>query len=244
MALVAAPLPIRTLSQMRNDADALVADFINAYAAELPPKLATICIVARDLFLKKHLRTRLGSMFRLTLKQAEEVLVEAGADQGDVAGWCASFEDAAGFEFREHNVPVSSHLATSAGVVAGSRGPIATRVPPSGRHRTIGQELNEAQEAYVLPECCYDKIDTDDPMTNTIREPELEAFSDAVMEALGTRFGRYNLGMPLCRMLGKQVAKRLPHIPLGKGKDRSWGSIFNPFPSLVPRSGTRIPAPG
>ena len=42
------PLPVAyprpSLSQMLSDADALVTDFMDAYAAELPPELAQVCM--------------------------------------------------------------------------------------------------------------------------------------------------------------------------------------------------------
>ena len=118
-----------TLGKMHSDVDALVVDFLNAYAEELPEELATICTAARDLFLKRHLRVRLGQLFRLTLKQAEQVIVDAGADAGDASGWASSLEDAAGFEFREHSVPESTEIAATAGLLTGdSKGPTGCAV--------------------------------------------------------------------------------------------------------------------
>ena len=87
------PLPVAhprpSLSQMLSDADALVTDFMDAYAAELPPELAQVCTTARDLFLKRHLRVRLGQLFRLSVKAAEEVLHVRGVTQEIDFFWIA-----------------------------------------------------------------------------------------------------------------------------------------------------------
>ena len=218
-----------TLGKMHSDVDALVVDFLNAYAEELPEELATICTAARDLFLKRHLRVRLGQLFRLTLKQAEQVIVDAGADAGDASGWASSLEDAAGFEFREHSVPESALIAATAGLLTGdSKGP-TVRSRERTLLMTVGEELEKDNlaDTFVLAECCYDVIEVLDPQSQTISEREVEAFSDAVMEFIGTKFGRYNMGAQFCRTLGKQVEKRLPNLPKGKGGvNRAWWKIF------------------
>lgn len=227
MALCAVASPRPSLSQMLSDADALVTDFMDAYAAELPPELAQVCTTARDLFLKRHLRVRLGQLFRLTVKAAEAVLHEAGADEHDAAGWVQSFEDSAGFEFREHTVPESANLVTM--TVAGAeaaKGPLKERSLPRVSVPTVGAELQDRAEEFRLSECCFSVITTLDPTTQKISEPEVEQFSDSVMECIGTQFGRYNLGRPFCRILGRQLETRLPKLPEGKGKDRAWWKIL------------------
>ena len=94
---------------------------------------------------------------------------------------------------------------------------------------TVGEELEKDNlaDTFVLAECCYDVIEVLDPQSQTISEREVEAFSDAVMEFIGTKFGRYNMGAQFCRTLGKQVEKRLPNLPTGKGGvNRAWWKIF------------------
>lgn len=73
---------------------------------------------------------------------------------------------------------------------------------------------------WQVPESCYAVVETLDPQNQRITEPELVNFTQLMIQAAGTRFGHYNLGAPLCRILGIQVAKRLPNMPLGKGKHR------------------------
>ena len=216
-----------SLTDMYADKEAKVRDFFDALAEELPSPLSGICTRTGDLFITKHLRTRLGQLFRLTRKQAEDVTVEAGADQDEVPGFVASYEDAAGFEFRGHSVPESARLACH---VASDT--LATKGTASASWKrkslpTIGQEVKASHLEFGVPECCYDVIETMDPLNNPISEPELEAFSTEVIQAVGTRFGRYNIGRPYARILGKEIEKKLPHLPVGKGKNRSWGKILN-----------------
>lgn len=210
------------LDSLHGDSNAMVCDFIGAYAADLPPEESAICISIGDDFIRKHLRTRLGQLFRLTHGTATNVVRARTMDEADAPGWIQSFEDAAGFEFRDRSVPKSADLAYAAGETGECKGTSSTGTRKFGAPNTVGMSLAKKQKTggsgeWTIPEVCYrNAIFTLDPTHNEISEPELEQFTTELVEAAGTCFGRYNLGMPLCRKLGRAVAKRLPKMPKGK----------------------------
>ena len=240
------PPPPPGLSSMRGDPEAKVADFLGFYAADLDAGQAQTCQAIQHSFITKHLRTRVGQLFRLTWNTACNVCTAQGLDTADAEAWVTSFEDAAGFEFRERTVPTSGDLAfVEAGgegvALAVSKGPVADgqrkhRRKPESLGMELSQDSKHGVEApdWEVPEACYNVIKTLDPYNNPITEPELEKFTTEVVQAAGTRFGRYNFGMPFSMALGAKVATRLRKMPLGKGgKSRTnpivgWGrAIWN-----------------
>ena len=218
----------RPLESLKGDEGVRVSEFFGAYAADLPADLALTTIKCGEDFLRRKLRTNLRQLFSLTAADAEAVAIGAGIDKEDAPGWVAAWEDAAGMKFTGHGVPESAKLFAVQAQTSVHKGEAASaNYKPRRTVRTIGQQLASENKTLVIPEYCYSWVqDTLDPATTSITEPEVEKFSDSVIEFVGTQYGRYNLGRPLCRRLGAGIARRLPFIPKGKGQHRRWWKIL------------------
>jgi hypothetical protein len=211
-----------TLDDVEGDGDARTSEFFAAYANELPPGDAEVCKNIGESFASLHL-PRLCKLFKLARNKALARIKKADAGMSDVDAdaWLESIELNAGFEFRSQSVPASAALAET-----GLREPGEKAVRPrKPQELTISQELGAAVGDEVIPEWCYDVIKTCDPLLNTIREPELEAFTEGLLTAYGERFLRFNLGRPLCRHLGAQILKKLK-LPLYGGRERNPANIM------------------
>ena len=223
------------LSQMKDDINAFTVDFFAAYANDQRDEEQREQLIATgNVFIKEHVRTRLGQLFRLTIGQAEAACVKGGVSKEEAPGWRGAIEDAAGMSFREQSVPSSAFLATAAGAETeyATKGPLVKfgKVRKPRLHKsllTVGAQMALDGSPPYIPEYCYDVIQTENPEMQTITEPELIAFTDRIIEYYGTVYGRFNLGRPLCRLLGKLAEKRLPKIPLGKGKNRAFRKILD-----------------
>ena len=205
------------LTRLKGDDDALVQDFFLAYSQDLPEDLARITVACGNDFIRKKLRTNLRQLFQLPLSVAAAVAEGNGIMPEDAPGWLTAWEDAAGMCFRDHSVPESALLYGIQGQTQVGVG-LAERAGTKMRKtiRTVGQQLAAENRELVVPEYCYSWIeDTLDPLTTTITEPELEKFSDSVIEFVGTKTGRYNMGRPLCKRMGAAICKRLPLMPKG-----------------------------
>ena len=56
----------------------------------------------------------------------------------------------------------------------------------------------------LLPESCYDAIDTTvNPQENVITEPELQRFTDRVVTVVAAKHGDLKVGASLARVYGK-----------------------------------------
>ena len=221
----------RSLAEYESDRDGDVEGFLTAYASDLDEEEAAIILRAKALFIKRHLRVRLWSLFKLTQKVAKDTLMTAGAKEEDVAGFCDALSDAAGFQWRDHTVPESADFAAE-GTLAVSRGPVASIKRGMRGCNTIGMTLAAEKKAgtgtgdWEIPESCYADIETLDPSEHEITEPELQGFVKAVIQEAGTKFGRYNFGQPFARRLGVRVGKRLK-IPKGRVGNRNWGETLH-----------------
>lgn len=223
MVLPAAP----TLHQMEGDADALTVDWFRLFAEDLDGTDAEVCTKIGDAF-KKWRLTRLGALFKLTRVKALETIAQAnaGAPPEDNEAWLESIQMTAGFAFGEATVPSSAALAApglrSSGVKANNA--------PSNRVPTITEEL-QAKGTLVdedIPPSSFLVIETPDPHLHEITEPELEAWTDSVLESYGERFLRFNLGRPLCRHLGRKAINKikLPTYGGKKGDERNIGQML------------------
>jgi hypothetical protein len=219
-----------TLTCMENDAQAITADWLRLLAAELGEDSvdaqAVIKFGASPLVAKL---SRLGTLFKMARRRACEIMTEAGGDESLVE--CMELQS--GFQFKESTVPASFDLLVSAGHTSGFGirehaakrfKNIPTTVP------TLSEVLDDAGTLLdqVVPEHCYAVVTTYEPARNPIDFEEERAFTDAVLAHYGEGQLRFNLGRPLCRLLGKQIERRLMLGTRGKvdGNLRKWQSIL------------------
>jgi hypothetical protein len=224
-----------TLASMENDAQAATADWLRLMAEELGNDTvdaqAIIKFGAAPLVAKL---SRLGALFKMARRRAEEIMVEAGGD----ASLIECMELQSGFNFRESSVPASADIIVSvtADTTDAGLGFSKKRNPRNNFKRTptTVPTLSEVLEYegtlldQVVPEHCYALITTYEPNRNPIDSIEESAFTDAVLAHYGEGQMRFNLGRPLCRLLGKQIERRLVLGTRGKvdGTLRKWHSIL------------------
>ena len=76
------------LSQMKDDINAFTVDFFAAYANDQRDEEQREQLIATgNVFIKEHVRTRLGQLFRLTIGQAEAACVKGGVSKEEAPGW-------------------------------------------------------------------------------------------------------------------------------------------------------------
>ena len=218
-----------TLSCMENDAQAITADWLRLLAAELGNDTVDAQVIikfgAAPLVAKL---SRLGTLFKMARRRACEIMTEAGGDESLVE--CMELQS--GFQFRESSVPASADIVSGGHTCsdAGFRkkrmqfNKTPTAVP------TLSEVLDDAGTLLdqVVPEHCYALVTTYEPARNPIDSVEETAFTDAVLAHYGEGQLRFNLGRPLCRLLGKQIERRLMLGTRGKvdGHLRKWQSIL------------------
>ena len=214
MALVAA----RSLSAMQGDADTKLTEFFERWggdmSADLAERLDKIC----KAFMEKHAVTRIGTLFKLRRAQAEAIFVECGAGEG----WITTLEELAGFRFTSAPAPDSLSLT------ALSNG---TEYKPKPKYKpTLSDSVVEkgAFESERIPEYVFDASKCACPEVDTLKESDVERVTDRMLEYLAAKHGAWNIGKPLARNYGAQLAARLPYLPrYGKtaGRDRLWWMI-------------------
>ena len=205
----------RTLESFEGDAQAHTRDFFQAWMADLTPADAEKGMAICDKLVTDLGRTRFSSLFKLPASQVDTLIRENGGGEG----WRMTIEAIAGFSFKEPTVPRSADLFNGIGptaTVMECTVPVAsTNHASMSISRTLtaqGKFLDE-----VLPEYCFDVVKTKDPMNNEIKETDIEAFTNSVLQYAFTKYGAWNFGMPLARLFGKQAHARLRILPT-KGK--------------------------
>ena len=235
---MAAPQPARSLEDMCGDGTTTVSDFFATWNIDLPPMLVArnerIC---HD-FLHIHGRTQFSSWFKLTSTQADAVCNgHMGKDEGeDGTAWRKTIETMAGFNFAKPAAPESFELVQ----LSNKRKGITTKdVRPRKKPTTVASRLLASGKltGATLPEACYDVIETEDPLVETIKEPEVHAFTTEVAEYIACEYGDWSIGRQLARTYGKQAKKRLPNLPdrgltLGRNRDLS-RMIFHKCKNLM-----------
>ena len=225
MAVVAAPP--RALADMKGDVDASTLVWFEQYANDLPSDLAVKCRRLGSYFLEAHGKRTLGTLFKLNAEQALKGLKACDLEDG----WLETLEDEAGFSFKDQKVPDSAALVASACSNATATGPIHHKVKAERkRPPTISEELQEAGtlEDERLPAVDH-LVDTVNPESIALQKSEVTAIVREIRRGYLRRYGKSNLGMPLCRVLGKQLEKKFPRLPShGKtaGHERRWWAIL------------------
>ena len=198
-----------TLDDFCGDTGARVADFFALWNFDLPDSLVAINEKICNKVMMVHGRTRFASWFRLPYTTMDQLINEAfqGNDGGE--GWRKTIEDLAGFHFAAPSAPESAALPA-----ARLRSGGMAEEPP-WKHSTVALRLHQTgmlTEAR-LSEKPFEVIVTEDPLHNTISEPELVAFTDAFASDIAAQHGDFAIGLTLARILGLQAKKRLPHLP-------------------------------
>ena len=230
------------MEAFKGDGHAKIADFCAAWADEMSGKNAQFVLDMGEAIMDTTGKTRFSMLFDanegLTQKQADQLITEVRKEPGQ--GWRKTFEQLAGFEFRVPNVP--SHQDLAGAFNAGAYEEDDGMDPPAKRPRrgegTISFELNAlgTLRDQVVEEACFAVIETAHPLVDSITEPDVERFTDAVMCSLAKSYGRINIGTALARHLGAQIAKALPNLPdYGEvpGFKRKWWKM------LLAKSGNR-----
>jgi hypothetical protein len=212
---------MRPLEDFNGDSQASVAEFFAAWNQDLPPSLADINQRICDRFINVHGRTRFSAWFKLTSTLADSVISGAfrdtdgshTSDSGE--GWRSAIEDLSGFRFAKPVAPPSAQLGAY---------PNMKKQNVSARLAASGGLMEE-----TLPESCYDVIDTCNPLEETITEPEVQAFTDAVVVHIASKHGDWAVGRMLSRLYGKQAKQRLPNLPhrgVTRGHHRILGKMI------------------
>ena len=213
-----------TLENLEGDATALVDDFFKALVAEEPEERDIVVLNKINMeIVNTYKLKRLGKMFKMSRVKALQVINDCGGDEGLLVG----IEINAGFTFADQNVPDSAALV---GVGKRGSGETTTRVQRPRKQETISDLLNAEGTLLdeIVPEDCYAVITTDCALGLPIDQPEQQRFTDMLLEKYFERFLRFNLGRPLCRLLGAQIEKRLILGPNGDvpGEKRKWWKIL------------------
>ena len=213
MALSSAPT---SLARMEHDPETRLVDFFTAWNADLPPTAVAINDKICHRFREKHGRARFSALFKLSRAEAEEVVSFAGGADG----WLKTIEDLAGFKFDAPTAPTSGHLASLSSGVA----------EPMKRKAvsTLSDEVSD-WAAEIVPEHCFLTVKCANPGSDPLSEPDVQAFTDALLGwVLATR-GALNLGAPLTRHYAAQVGVRFPFLPdygCTAGSSRTWFKII------------------
>ena len=200
--------PPLSLAALDGDVNAHTADLFRLFADDLEGDDAAECTAIGDCFLKKFKLTRLGKFFKLARHRAVETVAEAINDKtvGRSASeaWVESIEMQAGLSFADQSVPDSAALIGTSSNVLRTSGTKRERQPAPNREKTISEILAAAGtlKDEVIPLSSFAVLETQEPHLHEISEPEVEVWTDAVLEAYGERFLRFNLGKPLARHLG------------------------------------------
>lgn len=199
----------RDIESFKHDSQALVTDFFQAMAQDLPPHLADTAMKIADAFLTKHMRARLGSLFKLKHAAALKVVLETGGDEG----WLATIEENAGFSFERSDIPPSSalvHPSKRSNVEAEAEAEWGAK-----SRRTVSQKLahEKVLTTEVLPTSVYSLIETPDFTVNTIKEKELQDTLDEVLVYILEKHHSVRLGRPLANVYAKQITNHLTRLP-------------------------------
>ena len=206
--MLALPSPpgFRPLSDFKGDGQAKVADFFAAWNADLPNELAEANTQICNKFIYVFGRTRFETWFTLKTTQVDTVISEIkGEDAGGT--WRETIEALAGFRFERPFAPDSAALICKRSAPEEEK--------PSLRAVNVSARLLESGKlaSQMLPQSCYDVIETVNPTENTITETELQRFTDSVVAVVAAKHGDWKLGAPLARVYGKQAKARLPKLP-------------------------------
>ena len=213
MALSSAPT---SLARMEHDPETRLVDFFTAWNADLPAAAVAINDNICQRFMMKHGRARFSALFQLSRAEAEEVVSFCGGADG----WLKTIEVLAGFKFHAPTAPTSGHLASLSSGVA----EIMKRKAVS----TLSDEVSD-WAAEIVPEHCYSAVKCANPGSDPLSEPDVQAFTDALLGwVLATR-GALNLGAPLTRHYAAQASVRFPFLPdygCTAGSSRTWFKII------------------
>ena len=217
------------LQALRGDPNALTTQLFNAWAEELPDDLAQLVLLVLKVFLDVHFRSRLGALFKLPIRVAIQAIRDAGVNEPDA--FLLTLEETAGFKFKRDDAPESANLVIPHSRVSPSESMEEKSHRKRKRTMTVGERLQRegTLEDEELPEGVFKVINTADPKNNTISEPELEAWTTAVIEVCVGRYGELSLGRALCMHFGRLGKKRLYKLPdYGDklGKDRDLGKML------------------
>lgn len=217
MALV---VPRRSLSAMHGDADTKLTEFFecwgNDMSADLSERLGNIC----KAFMEKHAVARFDALFRLRRAQAEAIFVECGAGEG----WLTTLEELSGFSF------VSAPAPDSLSLKALSNG-TKSKPKPNKYNPTLSDDvlIKGEFDSERIPEYVFDASTCACPEVDTLKESDIEAVTTRMLEYLAAKYGAWNIGKPLARRYGAQLAARFPNLPnYGKtdGRDREWWKLM------------------
>ena len=230
LVMLALQLAPRSIDDFEGDATAPVADLFASWAADLPTPKKDVVLKAGTIFVNELGKTRAKLLFKLYHTEAEEVLQKAGCPAKDAEAWRRTLEDIVGFEFKQHNVPASAaiidHEAKKRQKVSGG-----ARSGEKRKRRALTLSDKFAAEGVLedqaIADECFAVITTPNYETVAIDEPELGKFTDMVMQQYGQDQGRWNLGMPLCRILAKSARGiKLPDRGKVKGCDRNLAQML------------------
>ena len=217
-----------SLEAMHGDRQARCIDFFKAYADDLPAPLNRQLINISEALFRVHKRARLGSLFMVSQGAAEATIREAEPEE-DAIGWREAIEAQSGMLFNTGYVPASAALAL---LTAPDAAKVETKVEKRLREGigTISEEMLATGDIPDDPidEACFAVFDVD-PYNCVVSDPDLSAFTDAVVAQFTSSHGRSNLGAPLIRKCHKQAHKRIRFLPrYGNklGKDRNIGTML------------------
>lgn len=219
-----------TLKSFHSNSEARVEDFFRTYANELPDDMRERFQGYGDLFIRRHARVQMSSLFKLMRAQCNKVITDVHTNLNltdfdeEEDGIREAIEEAAGFTFEKPTAPASAALVSTNKRKATDSGeePEAKR-----RGQSLSQILTSTEKLdVVLPDDVFDGVTTPDPLNNPISEPELSGITDEVLKFMGKWKGQCNIGLGLARIFSTQIRARvkLPnrgkkHIVLGADRD-------------------------
>lgn len=214
-------LAVVSLASMQNDGDTFLVDFFSAWNGELPPSAGAVNDKICAAFVNKHGRGRFNSLFQLSRTLADEVVAASGGSDG----WTSTIEQLSGFKFALPTAPTSAHLA-------GLRSGVPEAAEKPKAHMTLSDTLGSnraAWEAEKIPAHCYSVVTCACPLQSPLSEPDVSAFTDALLEYIAAKHGGWNLGLPLIRLYAAQTKRKFPHLPdrgQTAGVDRDWEVVI------------------
>ena len=232
--MLAINAPRRTFQSFHSDNEARVADFFEAYAAELPAQLGSCFKAYGEKFLTRHARVHMASLFRLSRGQANKVITDVHSELelplDDEDAIRESIEEASGFRFAVPEAPASALLVTKRTSVEMTDSEESAVKKPKGQ--SLSQLIAPSEHlSSSLPDYVFEVVTTPDPMNNAITEPELSRVTDQAIMFMSKKYGRHNIGLPLARTYAAQIRARVKIGDRGKknivlGKDRDLASTL------------------
>ena len=214
------------IEYFEGNAKAKTADLFNTMNEHLSPDVVAVNTKVLEELLKKG-RATLRLLFKMRLTDMNTLYQQCGGDLGFVQ----TLQDTTEMKFATDEAPGASHEDNT--------GMLATLADPSSQVRTnprtgvptdnVSSRLTSDDiEDLDLPEHVFSGIKTKDPHINAIGEPELEAFTDAIVAHILCEYGDLKAGLPLARHFGSLAKARLtlPNYGNTAGEDRNIGNMI------------------